>query len=232
MERPLRYFLSAYLSAYFFAAFFWRSHAVWKRTGVNPVVFKGSDDAHDFIGRVFKLLFALVVAVVLAYSLAPDFYQYTVPVVWLDLAWLKWAGVALLLLSLLWTVAAQAQMGESWRIGIDEEHRTPLVRGGVFGVSRNPIFLGMMLTLLGLFLVIPNALTLLTLVMGVVLIQIQVRIEEEFLAGVHGEEYEGIDIASADGYRFSGTANRRPDLIVRTEGGCLTLTGGGMVVPD
>jgi hypothetical protein len=24
-------------------------------------------------------------------------------------------------------------MGESWRIGIDQEHRTPLVRKGVFG---------------------------------------------------------------------------------------------------
>ena len=42
------------------------------------------------------------------------------------------------------------------------------MQGGVFGLSRNPIFLGMMLTLLGLFLVIPNAVTLLTFVMGIV----------------------------------------------------------------
>lgn len=190
MESLLKVFLPVYLVMYFFAAFFWRSYVVWKQTKVNPVVFKGSDDAHDFIGRVFKLLFALVVAVVVAYSLWPEVYQYSVPVGWLEYNWLKWAGVSLLLLSLVWTVVAQARMGESWRIGIDEEHRTPLVRKGVFGVSRNPIFLGMMLTLLGLFLVIPNALTLLTFVMGVVLIQIQVRLEEEFLAQTHGEEYE------------------------------------------
>jgi protein-S-isoprenylcysteine O-methyltransferase Ste14 len=80
-------------------------------------------------------------------------------------------------------------MGESWRIGIDEERRTPLVRKGVFGLSRNPIFLGMMITLVGLFLVIPNAVTLLALVLGVVLIQIQVRLEEEFLSLAHGEAY-------------------------------------------
>lgn len=186
---PLRYFLPFYLAAYFFAAFFWRSYVVWKRTGVNPVVFKGSDDAHDFIGRIFKLLFALVVAVVLIYSVWPDIYRYSVPIAWLERTWLKWVGVALLLLSLVWTGLAQVQMGESWRIGIDQRNRTNLVQRGVFSLSRNPIFLGMILTLLGLFLVIPNAITLLTFVMGAVLIQVQVRLEEEFLRKSHGEEY-------------------------------------------
>lgn len=190
MERLLRYFLPAWLVAFFLAAFLWRSYVVLKRTGVNPVVFKGSDDAHDFIGRIFKLLFALIVAVVFAYSLSPEAYRYSVPIEWLEHIWLKSLGVALMLLSLIWTIVAQSQMGVSWRIGIDSEHRTQLVQAGVFGFSRNPIFLGMMLTLLGLFLVIPNALTLLTFIMGVVLIQIQVRLEEDFLNGSHGVEYE------------------------------------------
>jgi protein-S-isoprenylcysteine O-methyltransferase Ste14 len=189
MEPLLKYFLPAYLAAYFFAAFFWRSFVVWKRTGVNPLVFRGTDNAHDYIGRVFKLLFAAVVAAVVAYSTSGRLYQYLTPIAWLERLWLQAAGVALLLVSLAWTVAAQAQMGESWRIGIDEERRTSLVRKGVFGVSRNPIFLGMMFTLLGLFLVTPNAVTLLVLVLGVVLIQIQVRLEEEFLSDTHGEEY-------------------------------------------
>mgnify|MGYP001490612632 CR=1 FL=1 len=51
---------------------------------------------------------------------------------------------------------------------------------GVFRLSRNPIFLGMRLTLLGLFLVIPNAVTLAVLVLGNVLVQVQVRLEEAF----------------------------------------------------
>lgn len=189
MENPLKYFLPVYLVMYFFAAFFWRSFVVWKRTGVNPLVFKGSDSAQDYIGQVFKLLFAAVVAAVVVYSISERLYQYLTPIIWLDRRWLQMAGVILLLSSLAWTVVAQAQMGESWRIGIDSEHQTPLVQRGVFGLSRNPIFLGMMLTLLGLFLVIPNALTLLIFVLGVVLIQIQVRLEEEFLAGTHGGDY-------------------------------------------
>ena len=186
----LRYFLPLYLVAYFAAAFFWRSFVVWKRTGINPVTFKQTDSAHDFIGRVFKILFAAIVIVVLVYSFWPGAYQYFVPIVWLERSWLIWSGVALLLLSFIWTVLAQAQMGKSWRIGIDEEHRTPLVTSGVFGWSRNPIFVGMKITLLGLFLIIPNALTLLVFTMGFVLINIQVRLEEEFLVKAHAENYE------------------------------------------
>jgi protein-S-isoprenylcysteine O-methyltransferase Ste14 len=189
LERSLKIFLPAYLLAYFFAAFFWRSFVVWKRTGVNPLVFKGSDSAHDYIGRVFQLLFAAVVAAVVVYSTSGRLYEYLTPIAWLERGWVQAVGGILMLVSLVWTVVAQAQMGESWRIGIDGEHRTPLVRTGVFGLSRNPIFLGMILTLAGLFLVIPNAVTLLALALGVVLIQIQVRLEEEFLSGTHGEEY-------------------------------------------
>jgi len=185
----LRYFLPIYLLAYFIAAFFWRSYVVWKNTGVNPVVFKGSDSAHDFIGRTFKGLFAVIVAVVVTDSFVPGAYQYLMPIHWLERTWIKLTGIVLLVVSLLWTILAQAQMGDSWRIGIDAEHRTELVRSGVFKISRNPIFVGMMVTLLGLFLTIPTAVTLITLLVGVILIGIQVRLEEEYLTRTHGEKY-------------------------------------------
>ncbi len=48
----------------------------------------------------------------------------------------------------------------------------------------------MIITLLGVFLTILNALTLLFLILGFVLIQIQVRLEEEFLTKLHSTEYE------------------------------------------
>ena len=185
----LRYFLPVYLLAYIIAAFFWRSYAVWKKTGVNPVVFKGSDSAHDFVGRIFKALFAVIVAVVVVYAFIPSAYQYVMPIPSLERTSVRLTGSSLLLVSLLWTIVAQAQMGNSWRIGIDTEHRTELVQTGVFGLSRNPIFVGMMFTLLGLFLVIPNVGTLITLLVGVILIGIQVRLEEEYLTSTHGNTY-------------------------------------------
>jgi len=186
-----RYFLPTYLLVYVTVAFVWRSYVVWKKTRTNPVVFKRSDNAHDFIGRVFTLLFAVVVVVVLVHSFLPGAYQYLLPIPWLERSWISWTGVILLIASLVWLVLAQVQMGESWRIGIDSERKTQLVQAGVFNISRNPIFLGMMVTLLGLFLVIPNALTLLTFVLGVVVINIQVRLEEEYLKAMHGDDYIG-----------------------------------------
>jgi protein-S-isoprenylcysteine O-methyltransferase Ste14 len=187
----MRYFLPVYLVLYVGAAFVWRTYMVWKQTGVNPVTFKGTDSAHDFIGRLFKLLFALIFVAVFGHAFVPDYYHhFSLPIVSLEKTWLVWLGVFLLVLSLVWTVLAQAQMGESWRIGIDREHRTSLMRSGLFSLSRNPIYLGMKLTLIGLFLVVPNVLTLLTLVLGFVLIGTQVRLEEEFLAKLHGDSYE------------------------------------------
>ena len=185
----LRHFLLPYLFFYLGAAFFWRSFIVRKGTGINPVVFKTTDSAHDYIGRVFTLLFALIVIIVLVYSFWPNGYLLFMPIGWLERTWITTTGIILLVLSLVWTVLAQTQMGKSWRIGIDHEHQTALVRTGVFSFSRNPIFLGMIITLVGLFLVIPNALTLLTLALGAVLIGIQVRLEEEFLLKSHGEDY-------------------------------------------
>ena len=186
----MRIFLPLYLLIYLVAAFVWRSYLVWKHTGINPITFQGSDTAHDFIGRLFKALFALILLVVTVFTFLPGLYRFLLPIDWLDHPWIRWSGVALLVLSLLWTVIAQGQMGSSWRIGVDSQHPTQLVQHGLFSVSRNPIFIGMIITLVGLFLVIPNVVTLLTLVLGIVLVGIQVRLEEEHLKNVQGSAYE------------------------------------------
>ena len=56
-------------------------------------------------------------------------------------------------------------------------------------LQRNPIFFGMILSLVGLFMTTANALTTLFLILGYDLIQIQIRLEEEFLTKEHGQEY-------------------------------------------
>lgn len=183
------YFLVVYLLVYFAFAFVLPSYRVWKKTGVNPVTFSGADNAHDYIGKLFKIVMLGLTLVVVLYAFAPDYYSLLLPIVPLENRIIQFIGIGLLIISFGWTVLAQIQMGASWRIGIDEEKKTELVSSGVFRFSRNPIFLGMIVTLIGIFLIVPNALTLLFLALGFVLIQIQVRLEEEFLGKTHGAEY-------------------------------------------
>ena len=81
-------------------------------------------------------------------------------------------------------------MANSWRIGIDEINNSELVTNGLFSISRNPIFLGIMIANVGLLLIIPNTFTILIVSLSTVSINTQIRLEEEFLKGSHGEEYQ------------------------------------------
>lgn len=186
----LKVVLPVYLAVFFFTAFLWRSYRVWRRTGVNPYVLGTGDDAHSYIGRLFRLTLVAVVFIVVAYLLSDGVYAYLAPIQWLSQTGLIVAGLFLLALALVWVLIAQAQMGDAWRIGVDASRETRLVQSGLFAVSRNPIFLGMLVMLLGFFLVLPNALSLVVVVLGYALIQIQVRLEEEHLTRLHGNAYQ------------------------------------------
>ncbi|HEY7544047.1 MAG TPA: isoprenylcysteine carboxylmethyltransferase family protein [Blastocatellia bacterium] len=189
LNTALKIFLPAYLIILFLTAFLWRSIVVWKKTGVNPYKLGRSQSAHDLVGFLFRFTFITLAAVIAVFCFSSEAYQYLTPIVWLQKSALAWIGLVLLVISLVWILIAQAQMRESWRIGIDREIKTALVHRGVFRVSRNPIFLGMRVMMVGFFLTLPNAVTLALLLVGDALIQIQVRLEEEHLARMHGEAY-------------------------------------------
>ncbi|NIQ37354.1 MAG: DUF1295 domain-containing protein [Proteobacteria bacterium] len=186
----MKYLLPAYIVIYFGVALLWRSYAVWKRTGVNPYALGKADTVHGLVGFLFRLTLATIAVVVILFSIWDDGYQRLIPITWLQHAALALIGLGLLIASLVWILVAQVHMGEAWRIGIDANTETQLVQHGLFRISRNPIFLGMRFTLLGLFLVLPNAVMLTVLVLGDVLMQIQVRLEEEYLAQKQGEVYQ------------------------------------------
>lgn len=186
----LKVYLPLFLLLYLLVTFVVPSWRVYRRTGIHPVTFGKSDSAHDYIGRWMKGVTGLLAAVVLFFSFAGEGYAYALPIPYLETGWIRIAGLLLIHLSLGWIIVAQRQMSNSWRIGIDEQHRTELVTRGVFALSRNPVFLGMLVSVAGMFLVLPNLATLLVLVVSYVLIQIQIRLEEEFLGRQHGTVYQ------------------------------------------
>ncbi len=183
----LKIFLLGYFILYFGIAFVAKSLIVAKRIGKNPLVIPKDESAYGLIGQYFKftLIGIFVYVVLFTFLDAENFKSFE----FLQNKYVFYSGIIIMLIALIWTIIAQNDMRNSWRIGIDHEIKTELITTGLFRYSRNPIFFGMILSLIGLFFTTPNVLTLLFLIVGYVLIEIQIRLEEEFLWKQHGEKY-------------------------------------------
>lgn len=185
----LKYYLPSFLIVYLLKTFVIPSVRVYKKTGIYPVSFGKSDNAHDYIGGIMKVLTGLLVTAVLLFSFGQKAYSYLNPFEYLQKDWIVYTGLVIVHAALLWIVIAQHHMKQSWRIGIDDKNKTELITKGLFSVSRNPIFLGMILSTAGIFLIIPNAITFFVAATSYVVIQIQIRLEEEYLQSTHGTAY-------------------------------------------
>ena len=145
MSDFIKIFLPIYFIIYFGVAFVLKSLIVAKRIGKNPLVLPKDDSAYGLIGLYFKLTLIAMFIYVLAYSLFPTWHSIFSIIPTLDNENIKYIGLFVLAVSLVWTIIAQGHMKNSWRIGIDTETKTELVTTGLFGLSRNPIFFGMIL---------------------------------------------------------------------------------------
>jgi len=83
---------------------------------------------------------------------------------------------------------AQYQMGKTWRMCIDEEQKD-LVTGGLFSLSRNPIYACTVVITMGVFLLSPAPWSLWLISNAMIFVSIQARLEEQFLLESHGETY-------------------------------------------
>jgi protein-S-isoprenylcysteine O-methyltransferase Ste14 len=181
--------LLMYFILYFSLAFIWRSVAVYRATGIQPILLPDSDDAPGYVGRMFKILLVLCLLHLQLQTMGAQANAWWPSIDPLDQAWLHSLGWIVLALSTLMLLLAQVQMGHSWRIGLDANAPGSLVTQGLFSRSRNPIFLSMRMSLLGQLAVLPNMMTLMLLVCGELLIQIQVRLEEVHLQHIYGDAY-------------------------------------------
>ncbi|MFN0023439.1 MAG: methyltransferase family protein [Parvularculaceae bacterium] len=148
---------------------------------------------HADIQRVAERNWRLAVAAILAFAtiawVKPEWELPLGRPDWAPSVALRWAASTLFLACFLIIAAAQMQMGASWRIGVPKEGPGALVAHGLFRWSRNPIFVGMIGTLIALFLWSPHIGTAAVLAATWTLVLIQVRIEEEALREKHGAAY-------------------------------------------
>jgi protein-S-isoprenylcysteine O-methyltransferase Ste14 len=167
--------------------FGWRSWLQHRRTGSTG--FRGVTgrvgSAEWFAGAGFVVAMAAAV-----FAPALQLVGVVVPLSLLHAPWIQFTGIALAVIGIAATVYAQVDMGDSWRIGVDPAETTTLVRNGVFGLVRNPIFTAMLIFGLGIALVTPNVIAIAGFVLLVLTIELQVRaVEEPYLTMTHGAAY-------------------------------------------
>jgi protein-S-isoprenylcysteine O-methyltransferase Ste14 len=178
--------------------FGWRSWLQYRRTGSTG--FRGVN------GRVGSMEWFSGVGFVVAMAAAffAPVLQMTgviAPLGFLHAPLIQLTGIALAVAGIAATVYAQVDMGDSWRIGVDPAETTTLVRQGVFGMVRNPIFSAMLVFGLGIALVTPNVVAVAGFVLLAATIEGQVRVvEEPYLSSKHGETYR--DYAASVGRFF------------------------------
>ncbi len=153
-----------------------------RRTGTRAMHFGKIDKTDFLIPPVALFYFYTLFATAFGWPLAiTDRFFRSIAVAWVGVG-LCLGGVLVLALSLV-------SFGNSFRVGIDAEQPGRLVTTGVFAMSRNPIYVGFFLFLLGQFLVFPSWTTLTALAFAAVLFHRQVLREEEFMRGRYGQEY-------------------------------------------
>lgn len=179
----------ALLTMFGLLGFVWRAWLQHRRTGSSGLRgISGAIGSVEWVAGV-GFVVAIIVAVV-APALQLSGVIAPLPVLHAD--WIQITGIALALLGIVLTVWAQLDMGDSWRVGVDESETTALVHTGMFGRVRNPIYTAMLTFDLGIALLTPNFVTIAGLILAVTALELQVRrVEEPYLLGRHGAAYRG-----------------------------------------
>ncbi len=159
--------------------------ALLRRKGIRAIVF-GATDKTDFLLVPFVL--AIIYAILangfqfpLWEPLVRPFWKTVIP---------GWVGLGLSAAAIMGLIRTLISFGDSFRVGIDEEKADRLVTTGMFGLSRNPIYVCFDSFFIGLFLVHKNIVMLLAAIAFALLIHRQILREEKFLRSHYGAEYE------------------------------------------
>jgi protein-S-isoprenylcysteine O-methyltransferase Ste14 len=166
--------------------FGWRSWLQYRRTGSTGLRGIKTGGLLEYLAGV-----GFVVALVVAFSAAIlQEIGVVEPVRILSVVWVQTVGIVIATAGIAATVYSQLEMGDSWRIGVDERETTTLVHSGVFAWIRNPIYTAMFTFGIGITLVTPNLVACAGLILLVASIQLQVRrVEEPYLLRTHGDAY-------------------------------------------
>ena len=130
-----------------------------KKRGVNAIAVQGGSDLRAHLERLFGAIVVGTTLFCVAFAVHRSITAQLGDIGLLEVPALAWCGAFSGTGGATLVAFAQFDMGASWRIGVPRNEANPLVTQGLFRLSRNPIYLGMLIALAGIFLIAPNAVT-------------------------------------------------------------------------
>ena len=99
-------------------------------------------------------------------------------------------GLLLMLANLVIGLASLKDLGDSWRVGVIEEHQTQLIESGIYRFTRNPYFVSYLLMLAAYTVVLQSPLLLVLSFVGFGMVHAMILKEEKYLMMTHGADYQ------------------------------------------
>jgi protein-S-isoprenylcysteine O-methyltransferase Ste14 len=157
--------------------------AILRRHGVTAMKFGKTDNTDFFIPPFVLFYLYLIFANAFAWPAPSHARLFTAPFTQSIGVLFCAVGVGLMLWSLI-------SFGTSFRVGIDTDQPDKLITTGLFGITRNPIYVAFGFVLVGEFLIQPTWLMLVYMLAGFALLHRQVLREEAFLREHYGAAFQ------------------------------------------
>jgi protein-S-isoprenylcysteine O-methyltransferase Ste14 len=138
----------------------------------------------EAVSSMFFIIFFILLAVLLSRFETP---AGTVQVISTGAAAIT--ALVLICMNLVIVAVSLVNMKDSWRMGVLENQKTPLIVDGIYRYSRNPFFLSFLIMFAAYTILLQNIILLGLSLVGFFLIHWMIIKEEKYLESVHGEDY-------------------------------------------
>lgn len=161
-----------------------------KSDGVEVnVIFRATRPIQRYFGILEKVMTLSIVLIIIIHVFFNDTVAATDCMDLLNNQLMKITGFIAGIFGLLLCRIAQITIGKSWRVGIDENAKPGLITNGIYKYIRNPTYSGLYLLCAGVWIINPTYLYLYWILAFFIMMEFQVRCEEEYLEFQYGNEY-------------------------------------------